>query len=162
MGAASDRHIEVIRNFYGTEPKTSEWLTVEQSVIDQFAENTGDFNWIHVDTDRATQESPFGGTIAHGFWTLSMIANFAQQLQPEFFPEGSLYGLNYGLDKVRFMAPVRVGKQIRCIAQLNDIADRRMGRYLVRSEYKIEVEDEKKPAMVAQWAIMIAFPPSNE
>ena len=85
MSATSDCHIEVLRDFYGTEPKTSDWLVVEQSVINQFAETTGDFNWIHVDTERATQESPFGGTIAHGFWTLSMIANFAQQFQPEFF-----------------------------------------------------------------------------
>ncbi len=161
MSVETTGHIETIREFYGTKLKTSEWMMVEQSVIDQFAKTTGDFNWIHVDVERCRQESPFGGTIAHGFWTLSTLANFAQQFQPDFFPNGSLYGLNYGLDKVRFMAPIRVGKNIRCTVQLADIADRRRGRYLVKSEYKIEVEDEKKPAMVAAWSIMIAFPYEN-
>jgi acyl dehydratase len=158
MSTESASHIETIQDFYGAEPKTSDWMLVEQSVIDQFAETTGDHNWIHVDVERSQRESPFGGTIAHGFWTLSMIANFAQQFQPNFFPDGSLYGLNYGLDRVRFMSPVRVGKRIRCIVQLIDIADRRRGRYLVKSEYKIELEDEQKPAMVAVWSIMVAFP----
>ena len=161
MTADTASQVESIQNFYGSKPLVSEWVLVEQSVIDQFAETTGDPNWIHTDVERAKRESPFGGTIAHGFWTLSMLAHFAQNFQSNDRPSGVLYGLNYGLERVRFMSPVRIGKRIRCSAQLKDIADRRRGRYLVKSEYKIEVEDEKKPALVADWIIMFAFPDSN-
>ena len=157
MSSESKSPREVIEQFYGGEPRVSEWVLVEQETIDKFADTTGDFNWIHVDPERSQRESPFGTTIAHGFWTMSMCAYFAQQFHDEYFPEGTLYGLNYGLDRVRFMAPVRVGKKIRCTIGLMDIAYRKQGRYLVKSEYKIEVEGEQKPAMVAQWLTMLAF-----
>ena len=157
MSSESASPRDVIEEFYGGEPRVSDWVLVEQETIDKFAETTGDFNWIHVDPERSKQEGPFGSTIAHGFWTMSMCAYFAQQFHDEYFPEGTLFGLNYGLDRVRFMSPVRVGKKIRCAISLLDIAYRKHGRYLVKSEYKIEVEDEKKPAMVAQWLIMLAF-----
>jgi acyl dehydratase len=162
MSSEAASPVAVIEAFYGGKPKVSDWVVVEQATIDKFAETTGDFNWIHVDPERSKRESPFGTTIAHGFWTMSMSAYFAQQFQDEYFPQGTLYGLNYGLDRVRFMSPVRVGKKIRCTVTLLDIAYRKRGRYLVKSEYKIEVEDEKKPAMVAQWLIMLAFPEQQQ
>ena len=150
--------VEAIRAHYGDEPTITDWVLVEQKTINKFAESTGDFNWIHIDRERAERESPFGTTIAHGFWTLSMSAYFAQQVQDEYFPKGTLYGVNYGLNRVRFMSPVRVGKRIRCVIRLLDVADRRKGRYLVTLEYKVEVEGEKKPAMVAEWLTVFTFP----
>ena len=90
MSSESVSPLETIEAFYGGEPRVSDWVLVEQSTIDKFAETTGDFNWIHVNPQRAERESPFGTTIAHGFWTMSMTAYFAQQFHDEYFPVGTL------------------------------------------------------------------------
>src|SRR5262245_6022436 len=100
-----------VPQFVGRELGTSDWMAVDQSRIDQFAACTGDHQWIHVDVERAKRESPFGGPIAHGYLTLSLVASLAMELG--LIPPDAATGLNYGLDKVRFIAPVRAGARVR-------------------------------------------------
>ena len=151
--------LESITAFYGDEVKTSDWLLVEQSTIDRFGEATGDSDWIHTDPERARRESPFGGTIAFGFWTISMLTYFGRQIMKQDYPGNALYGLNYGFDRLRLMTPVPVGKRIRCHIRLLSVAERGTGKYLVKSEYQIEVEgNNSKPAMVAEWLFLLVFP----
>jgi acyl dehydratase len=151
--------LESITAFYGDEVKTSDWLLVEQSTIDKFGETTGDSDWIHTDPERAGRESPFGGTIAFGFWTISMMTYFGRQIMNQDYPGNALYGLNYGFDRLRLMTPVPVGKRIRCHIRLLSVEERGTGKYLVKSEYQIEVEgNNSKPAMVAEWLFLLVFP----
>src|ERR1700739_1800482 len=102
--------------FVGRDLGVSDWVTVDQDRIDQFAVCTGDHQWIHVDVERARRESPFGGTIAHGYLTLSLVA--AMVMEIGVIPPDAATGLNYGLDKVRFIAPVKAGSRVRARAQL--------------------------------------------
>ncbi len=150
--------LETIKTFYGEEARTSDWFLVEQSMIDQFGEATGDSDWIHTDPERAKRDSPFGGTIAFGFWTVSMMTYFGRQIMKQDYPGDALYGLNYGFDRVRLMTPVPVGKRIRCHIRLINVEERGADRYLVKSEYQIEVEGNSKPAMIAEWLFMLVFP----
>ena len=131
----------------GEEVGISSWITLDQTRIDEFAHCTGDHQWIHVDTERATRESPFGGTIAHGFLTLSLIAPTAFEVLVARVAPKSV--VNYGLEKVRFYAPVRSGKRVRNRIKLSGVDDRGNGRYLVTTENTIEIEGEIKPALIA-------------
>jgi acyl dehydratase len=148
---------ERVWEFYGREPRVSGWLDVEQSTIDRFAEATHDPDWMHVDPERARRDGPFEGTIAFGFWTLSMLTYLTRSTLGGDYPPGVRYGFNYGLDRVRLMAPVPVGSRIRNHFRILDIEDRGDGRLLVRSENRIEVEGEEKPAMIAVWLGMLVF-----
>ena len=148
---------ETLTEFFGT-PKTSDWLEVDQETILKFASYTQDNDWLHTDPDRAKVDSPFGATIAHGFWTLSMITFFSRQMTSTTYPDGALYGLNYGVDSVRFMSPVPIGSRIRAHSELIEVTPRGDGRYLVKSKYEIEVEGQTKPAMVATWLCLFGFP----
>lgn len=150
--------IEIIRNYYGREPRASDWFTVEQEAINRFGIATADSDWLHTDPERAAKESPYGGTIAFGFWTISMLTHFSRQTFGQDYPDGALYGLNYGFDRVRLLAPVRVGKRIRNHGRLMDVEDRGGHRYLVKTENKIEIEGEEKPAMMAEWLFMLVYP----
>ena len=150
--------LETIKTFYGEEARTSDWFLVEQSMIDKFGEATGDSDWIHTDPERAKRDSPFGGTIAFGFWTVSMMTYFGRQIMKQDYPGDALYGLNYGFDRVRLMTPVPVGKRIRCHIRLINVEERGADRYLVKSEYQIEVEGNSKSAMIAEWLFMLVFP----
>ncbi len=134
----------------GQELGTSAWFEVGQNRIDQFAEVTEDRQFIHVDTVKAA-ESPFGGTIAHGMLTLSMIVYLCSEFVPAV--EGVRMVVNYGFDRVRFAAPVRSGKRIRAVVRLLD-AKERSGQILVKVKVTIKVEDETKPALVAEWLTM--------
>src|SRR4029079_15098795 len=120
----SESVIDDIRAFYGGEARVSDWFIVEQSLIDKFGEATCDSDWMHTDPERARREGPFGGTIAFGFRTVSMMTYFARQTMGRDYPEGALYGLNYGFDRVRLMSPVPVGSRIRNRAKLIDIEER--------------------------------------
>src|SRR6516165_10194725 len=131
----------------GTELGPSSWITLDQPRIDEFAHCTGDHQWIHVDRERAARESPFGGTVAHGFLTLSLIAPTAFEVLVSRVAPKSV--VNYGLEKVRFMAPVRSGKRVRNRIKLAGVDDRGSGRYLVTTENTIEIEGEIKPALKA-------------
>ena len=151
--------LESIKEFYGEETRTSDWYLVEQSTIDKFGEATGDMDWIHTDPERARRESPFGGTIAFGFWTTSLMTYFGRQIMKQDYPGNALYGLNYGFDRLRLMTPVPVDKRIRCHIRLLNVEQRGTGRYVVKSEYQIEVEgNSSKPAMVAEWLFLLVFP----
>jgi acyl dehydratase len=156
--AASSSQIEAIRDFYGARPQTSDWFTVTQDLVNQFGQATGDSDWIHTDPERARRESPYGTTIAHGFWTLSMLVHLSRMTTGVDYPPGAVYGLNYGLNRVRFPGAAPVGARIRLHAKLIDIAPRDAGRYLVTTENTVEVEGQDKPAVVAEWLALLVFP----
>jgi acyl dehydratase len=146
----SDLHKHV-----GEEMGISSWTTLDQARIKEFAHCTGDHQWIHVDPERAAKESPFGGTIAHGFLTLSLVAPTAFELLVVRVDPKSV--VNYGVEKVRFYAPVRAGKRVRNRIKLTGVDERGAGRYRVTTENTIEIENEIKPALIATTvAIFIA------
>ncbi len=132
----------------GEDLGASDWTLVDQARINGFAEVTGDHQFIHVDPVAAAA-TPFGGTIAHGFLTMSLIAS----LMPEksVVLQGIKMGVNYGFERVRFLQPVRSGKRVRAKHKLLGIEDKGGGRYVTRTEVTIEIEGEDKPALMAEW-----------
>lgn len=134
----------------GEELGTSEWLQIDQERVNAFADATGDHQWIHVDVDRAAS-GPFGGTIAHGYLTLSLIPQFGAQI---FSFETPGAKLNYGVNKVRFPNPVRVGSKVRAIATLAEVTDIPAGKQLV-TKFVLEIEGEDKPACVAETVVLL-------
>jgi acyl dehydratase len=131
----------------GQELGISAWETMSQARINQFAACTGDRQWIHVDIERAQRESPLQSTIAHGYLTLSLLAQSVFEIVVE--PAGVTQALNYGLDKVRFMAPVKAGSRVRNRIKLLAVDQKGDGRYLLTTEATMEIEGEAKPALVA-------------
>jgi acyl dehydratase len=134
--------------FVGRELGTSDWVTVDQDCIDRFAACTGDRQWIHVDVERAKRESPFGGPIAHGYLSLSLVAAMVMELGV--IPPDAATGLNYGLDKVRFIAPVKAGARVRTRANVLAAEPQSGGRVLLKLNCTLEIEDDAKPALVAE------------
>ncbi len=130
---------------------TSDWLAVDQAMVDAFAEVTGDRQFIHVDP-AAAAATPFGGTIAHGFLTLSLLASLIPDQVVVL--EGIKMGVNYGFEKIRFLAPVRTGRRIRARYTLLGVEDKGGGRYLLRTEVSVEIEGEERPALAAEWLTM--------
>jgi acyl dehydratase len=147
--------IDRINDFYGSEEHVSEWLKVEQETINQFAECTRDHNWIHVDPERAIRESPFGGPIAHGLWTLSQLPFLIESSLGGLRPPGIQMGVNYGFDRVRMMTPVPVGSNIRNRCKLLGVEPKGGNRYIVKTENTIEIDGMPKPALVAEWLFML-------
>ena len=137
-----------VTQFVGRELGASSWVTVHQDRIDQFADCTGDRQWIHVDAERARRESPFGAPIAHGYLTLSLVAAMVMELGV--IPPDAATGLNYGLDKVRFVAPVKAGARVRTRAKLLAAEPQSGGRMLLKLDCTLEIEGEAKPALVAE------------
>ena len=137
----------------GQEIGVSSWITIDQQRILEFAHCTGDDQWIHVDVERARRESPFGGTVAHGFLTLSLLAStgFEVLLQRVNVKQA----VNYGLEKVRFLAPVRAGKRVRNHVKVTGVEDKGNGRVLLTTENTFEIEGEDKPALVALFLAML-------
>jgi acyl dehydratase len=133
--------------FVGRELGASDWVAVVQDRIDAFAACTGDRQWIHVDVERARRESPFGGPIAHGYLSLSLVAAMVMELGV--IPPDAATGLNCGLDKVRFIAPVRAGARVRTRASLL-AAEAQSGGVLLKLKCTLEIEGEAKPALVAE------------
>jgi acyl dehydratase len=144
---------EQLRMMTGQELGVSDWTTVDQSRIDQFAECTGDRQWIHVDPERAKRQSPFRTTIAHGYLTLSIIGALA--LDMGIVPENTQAAFNYGFDKVRFLAPVRAGARIRLRITLLSVEDKGPGQYLMKAANIVEIEGEQKPALTAETLVML-------
>ena len=134
---------------------TSEWLLVDQEMIDKFADATGDHQFIHVNPDMAKM-TPFGGTIAHGFLTLSLIPVLTEKSDIE-RPEGLKMALNYGGNRVRFLQPVRSGKKVRGIFKLTGMEEKRPGQWQQTVEITLEIEGEDKPGYVAEWISMLYF-----
>jgi acyl dehydratase len=139
--------------FVGRELGETDWVTVDQDRIDQFAACTGDRQWIHVDVERAKRESPFGGPIAHGYLSLSLVAAMVMELGV--IPPDAASALNYGLDKVRFIAPVKAGARVRMRASLASAEPQNGGRMLLKLQSTLEIEGEAKPALVAEVLCML-------
>ena len=142
-----------IGEFVGHELGVSGWIVINQVRIDQFAECTGDHQWIHVDVKRAAAESPFGGTIAHGFLCLSLVA--VTQIEVGILPVDASQALNYGLDRVRFMAPVKAGARVRNRIEVLSAEAKGPGQVLVKTRNTFEIEGEDKPALIAEVLAMI-------
>ena len=132
----------------GQELGVSDWVAIDQARIDAFASCTGDNQWIHVDVERAKRESPFGGPVAHGYLTLSMVASLAMQVGV--IPKDAAAGLNYGIEKVRFLAPVPAGRRVRLRVVLAGIEPREGGQVIMKTQNTLEVEGSQKPALVAE------------
>ena len=138
-----------IAKLVGQQVGTSEWFEVSQERINTFAEATGDFQFIHLDEEKAKM-TPFGGTIAHGFLTLSLIPVLTQNSDcPR--AEGIKMAVNYGGNKTRFIAPVRSGKSVRALFKLLEMEEKRPGQWQQTMEITIEIEGESKPALMAEW-----------
>ena len=144
---SSDYSIDTISQYVGQELGVSDWMTIDQERINHFADLTGDHQWIHVDVERAKRESLFGTTIAHGYLTLSLAAALSMGLG--IIPAGVSQALNYGLDKVRFLAPVKSGSRVRDRVVLLAAEPQGKGRLLLKFRNTIEIEGETKPALIA-------------
>jgi acyl dehydratase len=140
--------LDEIRSRIGQEVGVSGWLTIDQQRIDAFADSTDDRQFIHVDPDLAAQ-TPFGGTVAHGFLSLSMLSRMAAEAM--LVPDSLRMAVNYGLERVRFIAPVRSGKRIRGRFVLDSVEEKAPGQVLVRHTVTVEIEGEDKPGLTAQW-----------
>jgi len=147
-----------VRAAFGEGPLVSDWVQVTQEAMDGFADATRDHDWMHLDPERA-REAGLGGTIAFGFWTLSMLSHFLRDALGSEYPAEAEYGFNYGLDRVRFLAPVPVGSRIRNRLTVEEVRDKGGGRCLVRTRNEVELEGADGPAMVAVWLIELFFPP---
>ncbi len=144
--------VEEIKGRIGSEVGISDWILVDQAAIDAFAEVTQDHQFIHVDPEAAAK-TPFGGTVAHGFLTLSLLSRMAADAMLR--PEGIRMGVNYGFEKVRFIAPVRSGTRVRGRFRLDAFDEKRPGQFQFVHNVTVEIEGEDKPALVADWIGMI-------
>lgn len=143
---------EKLADHVGTKFPPSAWLTIDQERINAFADCTEDHQFIHIDEEKAAQ-TPFGGTIAHGFLTLSLLSKMMEG--EGVVPENIVMGINYGFEKVRFLAPVRAGKRVRAHRELVDVQQKDDHRFLMKSAISVEIEGEETPALVAEWLTMV-------
>ncbi len=139
--------VSQLQDYVGKDLGKSEWMIIDQERINQFAECTGDHQFIHVDPEKA-KHTPFGTTIAHGFLSLSLIPKLMEGLLV--MPEGLKMGVNYGLDSVRFIQPVKVNSRVRLGLKITEVTEKRAGQWLVKSEATLEIEGEEKPAYIAE------------
>jgi len=149
--------LDDIRARVGSEIGASDWIMVDQHRIDQFAETTEDRQFIHVDPEAAAR-TPFGGTIAHGFLSLSLLSRMAADVMQ--VPDTTRMAVNYGLDRVRFIAPVRSGSRVRGRFILDAVEDKAPGQLLLRHNVTVEIEGSDKPALTALWLGLIFTSPS--
>ncbi|KPH02607.1 dehydratase [Pseudomonas sp. RIT-PI-q] len=136
-----------LKDYVGKELGRSEWLTIDQERINLFAEATGDFQFIHVDPVKAAQ-TPFGSTIAHGFLSLSLIPKLMEDIL--ILPEGAKMVVNYGLDSVRFIQPVKVNSRVRLKVDMNEVIEKKPGQWLLKATATLEIEGSDKPAYIAE------------
>lgn len=146
--------LATLGEFVGKELGVSSWHAIDQDRINAFAECTGDHQWIHVDVDRANRDSPFGGTIAHGYLTLSMLAPLQEEIGV--IPDGTRQAINFGLDKLRFLTPVKAGARIRMRVTLLSVEDRGKGRLLLRTANTFDIEGAEKPALTAESLALVS------
>jgi acyl dehydratase len=153
--------VAMLPELVGKQLAPSEWISIAQTRIDAFAACTDDHQFIHVDPLRAARETPFGGSIAHGFLLLSLIAAHPPADLP--WPADMQLALNYGLDSVRFLAPVRAGARVRILTRVLEMREKEPGRWLLRQEKTVEIEGESTPALVAEaLALLIAAAPAAQ
>jgi len=144
---------EKLAEYVGQSLGQSEWFQIDQDRINRFADATLDHQFIHVDPEKA-KHTPFGGTIAHGFLTLSLLPYFQSKMADMIVPEGLKMGMNYGFDKIRFLAPVSVDSKVRCVATLKEVTEKKPGQFLFKVELSVEIEEGDKPALIADWLLM--------
>jgi len=150
-----------MKDMVGQELGVSSWVTVDQKMINEFAETTGDRQWIHVDVERAKRESPFRAPIAHGYLTLSLVAGMSYEIGA--IPEGTAAAFNYGLDKVRFLTPVKAGAKVRMRTTLMSFDEKAPGQFLMKTSNTVEIDGEAKPALIAETlAMLMAGPPAKK
>mgnify|MGYP001553575033 FL=1 len=142
----SNISIEGFKNSAGTELGPSDWLLIDQERINRFADATDDYQFIHVDPEKAA-ETTFGSTIAHGFLSLSVLPHLLAQIMP--IPDGLVMGINYGTDRVRFSQPVHVDSRVRARARIEKVNARSGGQYMVKTRVTLEIENRRRPAVVA-------------
>ena len=142
----SNISIEGFKNSAGTELGPSDWLLIDQERINRFADATDDYQFIHVDPAKAAKTT-FGSTIAHGFLSLSVMPHLLAQIMP--IPDGLVMGINYGTDKVRFSQPVHVDSRVRARARIEKVNARSGGQYMVKTRVTLEIENRRRPAVVA-------------
>lgn len=152
--AAIDDALVRLSATVGSEVGVSNWIEVDQPMIDRFAETTHDDQWIHLDADRAAG-TPFGGTIAHGFLTLSLASRFAYDCFPDL--PGQVMGINYGFDRLRFLSPVRAGSALRGRFVLQSVRRRSPRDLLRETRMTIEIDGHETPALVADWLGLVVF-----
>jgi acyl dehydratase len=145
--------MQTIGQKVGEELGLTNWTTLDQGRIQAFADCTGDRQWIHTDVERAKKESPFGGPVAHGMLTLSLLPTWLFELPAAPDDAGAI--LNYGFDKVRFVAPVKSGARVRARIKLLAATPKEKGRLLLTQEYTVEIENESKPALIAELLVML-------
>jgi acyl dehydratase len=143
--------LDKLKEYVGKEMGISDWLKIEQDRINAFADCTGDHQWIHVNPELA-KKGPFGATIAHGYLSLSLLVQLSGGMKV--LPAGTKMAINYGLNKVRFITPVKVGSKIRNRSVLKSVEDKGGGRILFTTENTVEIEGEEKPALVAETLAM--------
>ncbi|HYW91686.1 MAG TPA: MaoC family dehydratase [Gammaproteobacteria bacterium] len=153
MAKRTIKGLEGLRELVGQDVGTSDWLEITQERVNQFAEATGDHQWIHVDREKAEQYSPYKTTIAHGYLTISLSPMLMSQIMQV---EGVKMGVNYGLNKLRFPSPVKVGKRVRLHAALKEVNDITGGAQVITS-MTFEVEGEEKPCCVAEAVALYYF-----
>jgi len=140
--------MSTVTTYVGRELGVSGWRPIDQDRIDAFAKCTDDNQWIHVDGERAKREGPFGGTIAHGYLTLAMLAPLQQEIAV--IPDDAKQAINFGLDKLRFLTPVKAGSRIRMRVTLLSVEERGEGRVLLRTQNTMEIEGGEKPALTLE------------
>ncbi|MEP3673911.1 MaoC family dehydratase [Sulfitobacter sp.] len=153
--SARDEALKAAQQQIGTETGVSNWITVDQKMIDDFAKATHDDQWIHVDPERAAAQSPFGGAIAHGFLTLSLASRFAYDCF-DMLP-GQVMAVNYGMNKLRFLKPVLAGSRLRGRFILQQAIAKKPTNMLRTNLLTIEIEGEKSPALIAEWLGLAVF-----
>jgi acyl dehydratase len=136
-----------LKDYVGKELGRSDWLTIDQERINLFAEATGDYQFIHVDPVKAAQ-TPFGSTIAHGFLSLSLMPKLMEDIL--ILPEGVKMVVNYGLDSVRFIQPVKVNSRVRLKVDMNEVTEKKPGQWLLKATATLEIEGSDKPAYIAE------------
>ena len=141
-----ERPIQEYVNSAGRKSEPSDWLEITQDRVNRFADATNDHQYIHVDPERAAA-SPFGGTIAHGFLTLSLLVDLMSEHM--LVPAGTTTTVNYGSDKIRYLAPVRVGQRVRASQSVREVMEKRPGQWLVGRDVVVEIEGSDKPALIA-------------
>ena len=145
--------VSALKDYIGKDLGHSQWITIDQQRINQFAECTEDHQFIHVDPEKA-KKTPFGGTIAHGFLSLSLIPKLMEDILV--VPEGLKMVVNYGLDSVRFIQPVKVNSRVRLKVELTEVTEKKPGQWLLKATTTLEIEGSEKPAYIAE-PLSLAF-----
>lgn len=144
--------LEEVQHYIGKEVGVTKWFALTQSRMNQFADVTGDYQFLHIDRERTSRETCYNGTISHGMLTLSLLTTFATNGSLKI--QGTRQSIIYGLDKVRFLNPVRIGSRIRGRFRFISAEERQPGEILMRHAATIEIENEEKPALIADWIIL--------